>query len=210
MNILSADFSMLYIIINFALIINFTQNNMSFTKNILLLLASPAEGWKSIKKYNVPAQVMLTKVYFPLLAILSITAFVAMFYKSEVSIAYCIQKAIIEFAKFFLGYHLSSYILTGFFPNIAHDTDSANRVNIAILYNLTILVTLNIIENLLPAPWLFLKIFYVYIFFVSSKCADYLGIDSNNFFKYLIPGFAIAFQFFIGYILDISLSLTTA
>lgn len=183
---------------------------MSFTKNILLLLASPADGWNGVKKYNVPVQVMLSKVYFPLLAVLSVTAFAAMFYKSDVGIAYCIQKAIIEFAKFFLGYHLSSYILTGFFPNIAHDTDSANKVNIAILYNMVILVIINIIDNLLPAPWLFLKIFYVYIFFVSSKCSEFLGIEPTNFFKYLIPGFAIAFQFFIGHILDLSLSLTSA
>ena len=175
-----------------------------------MLLVSPADGWNSIKKYNVPTQVMLSKVFYPLLAILAITAFATLIYKTDASIAYCIQKAIIGFAKFFLGYHLCSYILTGFFPNIAYDADSANRVNISILYNMVILVILNIIENLLPAPWLFINIFYVYIFYVSSKCTDFLEIEPQNYFRYVLPGLVIVFPFFIGYILDISLSLTSA
>ena len=60
---------------------------MSFTKNILLMIASPADAWESIKKYNVPISIMLSKVLYPMLALLSITAFAELFYHAEATVA---------------------------------------------------------------------------------------------------------------------------
>lgn len=182
---------------------------MSFTKNILLLIVSPYEGWIYVKKYSVPVQVMLSRVFYPMLAVLAITAFAKLIYNNDVSLAYCIQDAIIDFTKFFLGYHICSYILTGYFPKIVSDAETADRVNIAIIYNIIILVLLSMVDNLLPTPWLFIKIFYLYIFMISSKSAGFIGTEQNSFYLYLIAALAIFFPFVIEYLLDISLSLTT-
>lgn len=181
---------------------------MNFTKNILLLIVSPDDAWTSIKKYNVPIGIMLSRVLYPLLAVLAITAFAEMFYHTEASVSYCIQKAIIDFAKFFFAFHICSYILTGFFHNIVNDKDSANRVNTALAYNLVILILLNIINNLLPTPWLFVNIFYLYVFVTSHKAAEYIGVNSNHVFLYIMAAFSIILPFFIGYLLNISLSFT--
>lgn len=183
---------------------------MSFTKNILLMIASPADAWESIKKYNVPISIMLSKVLYPMLALLSITAFTELFYHAEATVAYCIQRAIIDFAKFFFGYHICSYMLTGFWRSVVTDKDMANRVNTVLAYNLVVLIILNIINNLLPTPWLFINIFYLYIFLTTSKASDYLGLTDNQMFLYIIAAFSIVVPFFIGYLLNISLSFTAA
>ncbi|MGN1246883.1 MAG: hypothetical protein ACI4UN_09630 [Muribaculaceae bacterium] len=183
---------------------------MNFAKNILLLFLSPADAWDSIKKYSVPSGLMLSKVLYPLLAVVAVTAFAEMFYREEASLAYCIQKAIIDFAKFFFAYHICSYILTGFFDRIVNNKETANRVNVAIIYNFTILIILNIINNLLPTPWLFINIFYLYVFITCHKAAEFLGVKSNDIFLYLLAGLSIIVPFFIGYLLNISLSFTHA
>lgn len=181
---------------------------MNFAKNILLMILSPADAWDNIKKYSVPTNLMLAKVLYPMLAVVAITAFAELYYREEATLAYCIQKAIIDFAKFFFAYHISSYILTGFFPAIVNDKDSANRVNTAIVYNFAILILLNIVNNLLPTPWLFINIFYLYVFVTSHKAADYIGVKSNSMFLYVMAAFSIILPFFIGYLLNVSLSFT--
>ena len=181
---------------------------MSFTKNILMMIVSPADAWANIKKYNVPSAIMLSKVLYPMLAVLSITAFAEMFYHDKATISYCIQKAIIDFTKYYFAYHICSHILTGFFASIVSSKEVANRVNTAIIYNLVILIILNITNNLLPTPWLFINIFYLYVFVTSHKAADYIGINPGNMFLYILAAFSIIIPFFIGYILNLSLSFT--
>ena len=180
---------------------------MSYIKNILLLIAMPGDAWESIKKHIVPAQALLAAVLYPLLALLAVTAFAEMFYREEATLAYCIQKAIIDFAKFFFAYHISSYILTGFFSSIVNDKETANRVNTAIAYVLTVLVILNIVNNLLPTPWIFINVFYLYAFVLMRKAADFISVKSSNVFLYITAAFAIVVPFFIGFVLNMSLSI---
>lgn len=178
---------------------------MSFTKNILLLIVSPSYGWSVIKEHYTPANVMVSKVFLPLLAILASTTFLQLIYTNDTEIADCLLKVITDFSKFFFGYYLCSYILTGFFKELAFDYDSANKVNVAILYNIVILICINIIENCMPSPWTFIYVFYLYIFFISSKCNAYLDISPSSKFRFLIPGLALLIPFLIEWVLKITL-----
>ena len=101
-------------------------------------------------------------------------------------------------------------MLTGFWRSVVTDKDMANRVNTILAYNLVVLIILNIINNLLPTPWLFINIFYLYIFLTTSKASDYLGLTDNQMFLYILAAFSIVVPFFIGYLLNISLSFTAA
>ena len=167
----------------------------------------PSDAWESIAKHRVPVNVLLSTVLYPMLAVLALTAFAEMFYREEPTLAYCIQKAIIDFSKFFFAYHFCSYILTGFFPTIVKDKEVAYKVNTTIAYSLVVLVILNIVNNLLPTPWIFINIIYLYTFVLSQKAAGYLGLKSNHIFLYLIAAFTILVPFFIGYLLKMSLSI---
>ena len=156
---------------------------MSFTKNIVLLLLSPKNGWKEIKHYNTPAKLMLSKVVYPLIALLSLSAFAGLIYNPELSI--------IEFSKYFFAYLLVNYLMTGFFPKVVSNKTSANKVSIFLQYNLVVLIIINIINNLLPIPFTYLNILYLYIFFVAWKADDFLGIIESKDKKFLVISAAL-------------------
>lgn len=164
---------------------------MSFTKNIVLLLLSPKNGWKEIKHYNTPAKLMLSKVVYPLIALLSLSAFAGLIYNPELSISDGIQQAIIEFSKYFFAYLLVNYLMTGFFPKVVSNKTSANKVSIFLQYNLVVLIIINIINNLLPIPFTYLNILYLYIFFVAWKADDFLEIVESKDKKFLVISAAL-------------------
>ncbi len=164
---------------------------MSFTKNIVLLLLSPKNGWKEIKRYNTPAKLMLSKVVYPLIALLSLSAFAQMLYNSELTISVGIQQAIIEFSKYFFAYLLVNYLMTGFFPKVVNNKSTANKVSVFLQYNMSVLIIINIINNLLPIPFTYLNILYLYIFFVAWKADEFLGIVENGDKKFLVISAAL-------------------
>ena len=164
---------------------------MSFTKNIVLLLLSPRNGWKEIKRYNTPAKLMLSKVVYPLIALLSLSAFVQLLYNSELTISIGIQQAIIEFSKYFFAYLLVNYLMTGFFPTVVNNKTTANKVSVFLQYNMAVLIIINIINNLLPIPFTYLNILYLYVFFVAWKADEFLGIAENKDKKFLVISAAL-------------------
>ena len=180
---------------------------MSFAKNILLLIALPPYGWERIEKDSVPSRVLLSRMFYPMLGVLALTAFARLIYSVNVTVAQCAVGAIIDYVMFFAGYLLSGYVLTSFFPKVAKDADAVNRINTAIVYSMLILVVLNIIDNLLPTPWVFIKIFYLYVLYVAQKSASYLGVPQNDIYLYLMGALVILFPLFVEFVLDRLLSL---
>lgn len=181
---------------------------MGFGKNILLLIVAPAYGWQRIGRTSVPTQIMLSRLLYPLLALLAVTAFAPMLYGDEATLPACVQEAVILFAKFYFGYQLTSVALTVCFKDVAADADKTLRVNCAIVYNMAILVLLGIINNLLPAPWVMIQVLEFYIVYVSLKSADYLGVKRNHAYLYVLAGFVIVLPHFISYLLHLLLSVT--
>lgn len=152
---------------------------MNFSKNIFLLIVNPSNGWAEIKRFNVPSQLMLSKVFYPLLAIVALTAFIPFFYGHSEGLSYFIQISIISFVKYFFGYLVASYLLGVIFPKISADKEKGNKLHIFLIYNYCILVILGILGNILPVALTFLDIFPLYIIFVVWKGMEYLDIDEN-------------------------------
>lgn len=189
---------------------------MSIAGNIATLIVSPRLGWKRIAKFNMPSQQALQQVICPLLAILALSAFwrgassMIVQHQAGPIIAAGLQAAAVDFAKYFLGYFACVYLLTGFFPSIAADKDQSVRATTAVAYTMAIAIFLSIINNLLPAPWVYVNILYLYIFFVAAKSADYLQLPKNNVYLYLIAAFVILLPAFIGWLLGWILSASLA
>lgn len=158
---------------------------MNFAKNIFLLIVNPSNGWTEIKRFNVPVQNMLSKVYYPLLAVAAVTSFTTILYGNSKALSYFVQISIITFAKFFFGYLISSYLLGVIFPQLSGSKDRENKLHIFLLYNYCILVILDILRNILPVALTFLDIFPLYIIFVVWKGMDYLNID-ENYVKFVV------------------------
>lgn len=159
---------------------------MNFAKSISFVACFPRNGWRGVEHDNIQWQEVRSKVLYPMMAVLSLSAFMTLVYEQEATLTGCIQYAIIDFAKYFFTFLVASYVLTGFFPMIVKGKHTANKVNVVIQYCMAIVIALNIIDNLLPIPFPYLKILYLYVFFVAWKAGDYLEIQEESNKKFLI------------------------
>ena len=158
---------------------------MNFAKNIAYVACFPRNGWVEVSRDGVQARQVQARVLYPMMAVVALSAFMALLYNEEATLTGCIQSAIIEFAKYFFTYLLASYVLTGYFPAVVKDRQSADRANVVIQYCMAIIIALNIIDNLLPVAFPYLRILYCYIFFVAWKADAYLGIKEEGDKKFL-------------------------
>ncbi len=188
---------------------------MNLVKSIFYVACFPRHGWREVKRNNIQSRDVQTRILYPMMALLSLTAFIALAY-SHIALAYqnatlagCIQHAIINFAKYFFTFLISGYILTGFFPSVVGSKQSANKVNVVIQYCMAIIIALNIIDNLLPTTFPYLKILYVYVFFVAWKADGYLEIKNSRDKNFLIILAAMIFLLpvVINYLLKLGFDL---
>lgn len=158
---------------------------MNFIKNTGLLIVSPANGWKDISKYKIPKDLILRKLYYPLLAILALTSFVGFFYSGGKGLAFYIQFAAINFARYFFGYLISIFLISNVIEFKEEGKSISDRLHVFVLYNYSILVIIEIIENILPIPSAILDLLPLYLIYVIWKGMKFLKIE-NGETKFLI------------------------
>ena len=100
---------------------------MNFWKNIFLLFVAPQLGWQEIGKYNVPKDALLSKMFFPMLAVLALSNVASFFYLSGTSISSFLQKVIVDVGVYFFGYMLSTYLLV--MINSKHIDNDKKKLN---------------------------------------------------------------------------------
>lgn len=159
---------------------------MNFIKYILLLIVSPREGWKDINKYTIPNNLLLSKLYYPVLALLSLSVFIPYIIgDTGLELKNVIIYAMIEFIKFFISFFVISYLVLGFYVNVFKSKNEANKVNNFIVFNLSILALLNILRNIMPG-FPFFEIFPLYVIFVVYKGIAYLNLPKNAELKFVV------------------------
>lgn len=167
------------------------HRKMTLFKNIAILIISPKVGWEEINKSGVSTQTALARGFYPLLALLALTAFVPMLYDCTIELKDALMQAIIQFSSFFFSYFICAYLVEGFFPEL-NKTHSANsRLNDFIVYNLIFLVLLAIMNNVLPARFPVLSLLVLYVVFMAYKGMDYLGLKQDRTTVFLITSSAM-------------------
>lgn len=159
---------------------------MNFVKYIALLIVSPSEGWKDINKYTIPNNLLLSKLYYPVLAILSLSVFVPfLFGDGSVGLNGVILYALIDFVKYFISFFAISYLLTGIYSNVFKSKNEINKLNNYVVFNLAILVLFNVLRNFMPG-FPFFEIFPLYIIFVIYKGINYVAVPQAEHVKFII------------------------
>lgn len=159
---------------------------MFFLKYLILLIVSPHEGWKDINKYTIPNNLLLSKLYYPFLAILSVSVFVPYIFGYESSeLKSLIISAMVDFVKYFISYFAISYLLIGIYSTLFNSRNQVNNLNNFIVFNLTILVIFNVLRNLMPG-FPFFDIFPLYIIYVVYRGIKYLSIPEDNIKKFVL------------------------
>jgi len=173
-------------------------------RNILVVIIRPKIGWQYIDDSGNSTQRVLAGVFFPLLAILAISCFVPMIYDSTThTLSTSLMDAIVSFSEFMLTYFLCSYLLSGFYPQFTRSHIALSKLNNYIIYNLSYLIILSILLNLLNAEFSVLYFLFLYMPYMAYNGVDFLGVESGKSFKFVVISsvMMLAFPFIIGWIL---------
>ena len=74
---------------------------MDIFKNIMLLIVSPRVGWEDINAGGIATSRIMRVAFFPLLALLAISAFMPMLHDHTLTLSKSLMTAIIQFSSFF-------------------------------------------------------------------------------------------------------------
>ncbi len=162
---------------------------MSILRNILLVIVAPKMGWEEVNRSSFPTQDLLSKAFYPLLAVLAITEFTPMIFDSTRSLSISLMLAITSFASYFITLYLTSYLLDGFYPELNPTHSINSRHNDFIIYSIIYLVLLKIIDNLLPthfAPLYFLVAYVIFIIYCGTEFVGIEQTDKNKVSKFVL------------------------
>ena len=154
-------------------------------RNLLQVIISPKAGWESIDDSSFSTQRVLFGMFFPLLACLAISSFIPMIYDKTITLSTSLMNAIVNFSKYMIAYYLSSYLLSGFYPQFNRSHVAQAKLNNYLIYNYAFLILLNIITNSLNSDFTPLYFLMLYSPVLAAKGAKFLYIDSGRTTKFV-------------------------
>lgn len=158
---------------------------MSLIKNALLLIVSPASGWDDVDRSGFSPAKVLSGLFYPLLAILSISCFAEIFYDNLVTLSDMLMKAIVAFTSYFVSYYAIIFILSAIFPKQINGRATYARFCNFVSYNLAFLVIVEIMSNIfmgLPP----LDYFRLYVLLIAYKGLDFINVQKAEKRGFLI------------------------
>ncbi len=157
---------------------------MSLLKNLLLVIVSPSAGWDDIDRSGYSTAKVLSGLFYPLLALLSVSCFAEMFYDSLATLPVTLMKAIVAFTSYFAAYYAIVFVLGAIFPKFVSGKATYARFCNYIAYNLIFLVIVEILVNLfqqLPP----LDYFRLYVLLIAYKGLGFINVTKEQTPKFL-------------------------
>lgn len=159
---------------------------MKLLRNILIVIISPKYGWEEINTSSVSTSDILNKAFFPLLAILALTSFMPLVYGEPTTFIKLSLTAIVLASAFFFTYYITSYFLSGFYPEVVKTQAGQARMNDYILYNLIFFVLLIIMRNMLPIDFTPIRFLMIFLAWIAKRGVMYLGISEEKENKFVV------------------------
>ena len=133
---------------------------------LLKTLANPIEGWKNLRRDNIPNEVFSASLFYPIIAIASISEFVPLLYGSSDSITQILLKALAAFLSLFFGYFsviaIGGIILPKPVTEVLHNPFGKEFVMLSIS-SLALFLTVFNIFPMFDAVFVFLPLWTLYI-----------------------------------------------
>lgn len=152
---------------------------------VFRLIVSPQSMWSRIFSNSSSGTTELT-VYYPLVGLLAVSSFLKLVYDPLATLHAVLIGAVVSFVAFFLGYIVASFVISMLLPKIQEQgkVTSDGRVRTFVMYNMSILVLIEIVKNFLPVDMPLIYIFLLYILYVISKSVKFfsIGHDKNMIF----------------------------
>lgn len=177
---------------------------LKFLQHILQLVISPARGWEDVSSAGAQPDELTRRGLYPMLAIASLSCIIMLLYHEPgYTLIEALQNAVITFTVYFVTLFIAGHAFTSFMPTISGNANSPLKNSTFIIFNLAILVTINIIDNLIPVDLVIVKILPAYVFYVMFRGIRYLDVapDKTGQFMFLsvfsigVPPFLLYFLF---------------
>lgn len=161
---------------------------------VLRLIIAPKSTWNTIFKRQEPINLVERNLFYPLIGILAASSFMIIAYE-DISLSAIIREAIINFITYFIGYIICAFCLSLLLPKIQEENKSASdqKIKTLILYNMSFVVIINIIQNMLPAEMILLSFLPLYMLFMLSNCTEIFSIKKDLTPYFTFGAFIIIF-----------------
>lgn len=156
-----------------------------FFKYLIQLILSPSEGWADISDEKPNPGKLLHKGFLPLLAICFISVFVPYFTGLNPNLVELIIDAFSQAGIYFISIFIARLILVLYLPRLDSQV-SGDNIYTLVVCAAGLMVTVQIVTNLLPWNILFFKFMPLYVMLVLYKSTAYMQVPENNHINYLI------------------------
>lgn len=170
---------------------------------LIQLILSPGRGWDDIALSKLTPRSVAVDGFYPLLGVASVSVFIQYFYNSELTLPVLVESAIITFISYFAGYFLASFLFAVFGSKLIEGELDEKRYDLFILFNLSILVLVDIVANCLPMSLALVEIMPLFVLLVMWMGHRYLHVKADKEARFtvfcglsiLVPPFLLEFLF---------------
>lgn len=156
-----------------------------YLKDMLQLMLSPLKGWEDVSYDGFDAHRIFSKGFIPLILFCALTVFCRWFYHDDASLPVLFQQAIICFLKYFAGYYIAVFCFSLYLPICIDGEISANKSSTFILYGLSLLAFVNILQNCAPLDIAVLYLIPLYVFYILWRGIRYLSVSFSGVTTFL-------------------------
>ncbi len=150
---------------------------MSVLKNIIQVIVSPRDGWESINISDTRTEDLISKVFYPMLAVLAVSEFAPVLYDHTLTISTLLVNALATFAAYFFTFFINVQVMSLAFPEAARTRVAVDRLTDFTIYSLILLIIIEIISNLLPTDFMpITALAFLYMPLVIYRGMMYLDI----------------------------------
>lgn len=174
-----------------------------YLRDALQLVLAPVKGWEDISADGLNDNLLLKQGLLPLLVLTAISSFISLIFEADVSIVGVLQQAIITFMKYFATYYLACLVFTLYLPRCISVEFSLKKCHTFIIYGITLLSLVNIVENCIPVELAVLFIMPIYVLYILWRglrymCVSFEGVGTFIFItilSILLPPYMLQYLF---------------
>lgn len=160
---------------------------LNFSKNLLQLVLSPARGWDDVAEHEAASQRLMEKGFYPLLALVGISAFIQGLYGLEpFSYARQLQIAITQVVSLFLSLMIARGLFENVLPRLSDIPVDVSRTSTVCIYCLSMMALIKVIINLCPVDLVLLNFLPAFVAMVAWQSRDFLGVSRQKQSVYVI------------------------
>lgn len=173
----------------------------------LKVFISPIAGWKSLKVARLKAEHFSSKLFYPIVALISAFEFFQLFYNAKLSVTTLLQDAVVTFVAFYAGYYSILFLSEFLFKKEIRASLMSDFGKIYIMINLMTLALFYLVFELIPMAGPILVFTPIYTLYLIIKGAKTLRLPDEYFsasilkLSALIIGMPIVIYYFFNLIM---------